>query len=191
MQKRVGVVGAGTAGLATALFLARQGHAVTVFDKTSRLGAAGAGIGIQPIGLTVLKRLGLLEPVVAHGARIERLYGETDGGRPVLDLTYGQYREELFGLGLHRGALFSELYSAAVGQDRVDFQAGCEVEQLHIGPQDSSFTDASGHEHGPFDLLVVADGRVSVRESVSDSVSAWCSWYVVVLLVFSELAELI
>ena len=134
MQRRVGVIGAGTAGLATAIFLARQGHRVTVFDKAPALGALGAGIGIQPIGLTVLKRLGLLDPIVHHGARIDRLYGETDGGRPVLDLTYSQYREELFGVGLHRGALFTELHAAAVGQERCHVRVGCEVEQLNIGP---------------------------------------------------------
>ena len=59
---RVAVVGLGTAGSAAALFLARAGHAVTIFEATSasKLGDYGAGIGIQPIGLTVLRRLGLL-----------------------------------------------------------------------------------------------------------------------------------
>lgn len=33
-MRSVGVVGLGTAGAATAILLARQGHRVTVFEKT-------------------------------------------------------------------------------------------------------------------------------------------------------------
>ena len=72
----VGIVGLGTAGAAAAIFLARQGHRVKLFEKTpeAQLHGAGAGIGVQPIGLTVLKHLGILEPILAHGRRIDRLH---------------------------------------------------------------------------------------------------------------------
>jgi len=47
----VGVIGAGTAGLATAIALARAGYAVTVFEKHRALAPLGAGILIQPQAL--------------------------------------------------------------------------------------------------------------------------------------------
>ena len=40
----VAVVGTGTAGSATALFLARQGHRVTVYEKVPEPQSLGAGI---------------------------------------------------------------------------------------------------------------------------------------------------
>jgi 2-polyprenyl-6-methoxyphenol hydroxylase-like FAD-dependent oxidoreductase len=84
----VGVVGLGTAGAASAIFLARQGLRVTIFEKTpqEKLSGAGAGIGLQPIGLRVLQRLGLLEPILDHGHRIDRLHARTEHGTTVLDL---------------------------------------------------------------------------------------------------------
>ena len=41
---KIGIVGAGTAGLASAIALARAGHAVTVFEKHPSLTSLGAGL---------------------------------------------------------------------------------------------------------------------------------------------------
>ena len=98
LSRRVGIVGLGTAGTAAAIFLARQGHRCTVFEKTPEAACStgvGAGIGIQPIGLTVLRRLGLLEPILSHGHRIETLQSVTEAGTTVLDLAYADFRAEL------------------------------------------------------------------------------------------------
>ena len=137
---RVAVVGCGTAGPAAALHLARrlvscekrvvcseasmgsvlrsdkyvclsQDCAVEIFDRTVTPSAVGAGIGVQPIGLTALKKLGLLEEVLAHGARIEaiRTWVKNDrategvwAGRRCLDIEYARYDPRLFGVGLAR-----------------------------------------------------------------------------------------
>ena len=101
----VGVVGLGTAGTAAALFLARRGAHVRIFEKTPLAvceTVAGAGIGLQPIGLTVLKQLGLLGTILEHGHRIETLRSVTEGGTSVLNLSYADFRPELHGVGLHR-----------------------------------------------------------------------------------------
>ena len=48
MQRlNVAIVGAGFAGLASAVLLARQGHRVTVYEKFREPRAVGAGILIQ------------------------------------------------------------------------------------------------------------------------------------------------
>lgn len=110
------MIGCGTGGPAAALFLARQGHDVAIFERVPDPGPVGAGILVQPTGMAVLARLGLLEAVLARGARVDRLYGETSYGRVVLDLAYADLRPGLFGLGVHRGTLFAALYDAVRAQ---------------------------------------------------------------------------
>ena len=90
----VGIVGAGTAGLAAAVFLGRAGHRVTIYEQTGEKeldNPAGAGLGLQPIGLTVLHKLGLLDNVLNHGSRIDKLFCKTTKDRVVLDLDYGDF----------------------------------------------------------------------------------------------------
>ena len=44
----VGVIGGGTAGSTAAIFLARAGHRVTLYERVPKPTAVGAGITIQP-----------------------------------------------------------------------------------------------------------------------------------------------
>ena len=62
----VAIIGAGTAGSAAALLLARAGHQVTVYERVATPGPVGAGISLQPTGQAVLARLGLLAPILAR-----------------------------------------------------------------------------------------------------------------------------
>ena len=176
----VGIVGLGTAGAAAAIFLARQGHRVKLFEKTpeAQLHGAGAGIGVQPIGLTVLKHLGILEPILAHGRRIDRLHATTETGRTVLDLEYADYRPELYGVGLHRDVLFRELHEAAQAEPNIEIEYGFDAAGLDVagaGAAQNAIRGADGGAAGPFDLLVVADGRSSIRSTTS--ARAYERWY--------------
>ncbi|MCP4809367.1 MAG: FAD-dependent monooxygenase [Proteobacteria bacterium] len=151
------VVGCGTSGPAAALLLARQGHAVTIFERVEDPGPVGAGILLQPTGMTVLADLGLLDPVLAMGARVDHLDGRTTGGRKVLDLRYSDWRPGLFGLGLHRGALFQALFDA-LESTGVDVQCGVEITSW----DGRHALDANGTKHGPFELCIVGDGARSL-----------------------------
>ena len=143
---RIAVIGCGTGGPAAALLLARAGHDVEVLERAPVLGPVGAGILLQPTGMAVLDRLGLLEEVLAVGARVERLHGETDSGRVVMDLRYGDLEPGLFGLGVHRGDLFAALHRAL------------EAEGI---PVHTSREVRSRAELPEYDLVVAADGARS------------------------------
>ena len=159
---RVAVVGLGTAGAASALFLARAGHAVTLFERVAEPGPAGAGIMMQPSGLLVLERLGCAGPVLARGSRVDALVASTTTGRRVLDLRYADLHPELFGVGLHRGVLFETLFDA-VRASGVALRLGVEV----AGLRDARVIDGRGRAHGPFDLVVLGDGaRSRVRDAL-------------------------
>lgn len=71
----IAVVGAGTAGAAAAILLARAGHRVEVFERVADPGPVGAGITLQPTGQAALRTLGLLDEVAACGAPVDRLHG--------------------------------------------------------------------------------------------------------------------
>lgn len=103
------VIGAGIAGLAVSLALARAGHPVRVLEQASGLAEGGAGLQISPNGASVLKALGL-------GDAIERIAQPTEAvdlrraqaGRLVLRMKLGP------GFWLvHRADLIESLQQAA------------------------------------------------------------------------------
>lgn len=158
----IAVVGYGTAGQAAALLLARDGHHVEVFERVAEPGPVGAGFLLQPTGLQVLWQMGLLDATLAHGARIERLYGETCKERPVMDMRYAGLGQGLFGLGLQRGALFRLLADAWDGECTT--RGGTIHDGTAIVAVDDStrrIRDQTGRWHGPYDLVVVTDGATS------------------------------
>lgn len=154
---RVAIVGYGTAGQACAALLARQGHTLEVFEQAPSLGPVGAGLLLQPTGLEVLWRLGLLPGVLHHGARIRRLHGCNQRGRVVMDMRYADLDARLFGLGLQRGALFSLLQSA--WPDAGSVQCGTRI--VRVDAERGRLRDSQGREHGPYDLVIAADGAAS------------------------------
>ncbi|MGY1519591.1 FAD-dependent oxidoreductase [Luteimonas sp. A482] len=158
MKRRIAIVGYGSAGQCAAVLLERDGHCVEVFERVPEPGPVGAGFLLQPSGLQVLWRMGLLPQVLAHGAVVERLFGDTPCGRAVMDMRYDGLDPRLAGVGLQRGALFSILAAAFEGHRRV--RAGMRI----VGLDDDGrvLLDAAGGRHGPYDLVVVADGAASL-----------------------------
>ena len=158
---RVGVVGAGTAGAAAAIFLARAGHTVTVFERVAAPGPVGAGITLQPTGQAVLARLGLLDQITARATRIDGLLCRRPDGRAVIDLHYADIDPALHGYGLHRGVLFEALVAAARAERRIAVHAGIAIASTELAGDGRWLIATDGARHGPFDLAVVADGSGS------------------------------
>jgi 2-polyprenyl-6-methoxyphenol hydroxylase-like FAD-dependent oxidoreductase len=148
---KVSIAGAGFAGLAAAILLARAGHRVRVFERFETPQALGAGILIQPTGLAALRVLGIEQEILAKGARIDQLYGVNHKSRAVVDLTYTDWRRDAFGVGLHRGVLFESLWNAAMNAG-VDIVTGHEVTSLDALRRDA-------------DLCIIADGAHSTLRS--------------------------
>jgi len=111
--KKVAIIGAGTAGLSSAILLSKQGFICDLFEEFQEPQAIGAGILLQPQGLNVLHEIGLLEETLSFGSKVDSLYGLTNQNKIIMDFNYSDLYRGLFGLGIHRGALFNSLYSIA------------------------------------------------------------------------------
>lgn len=141
------VIGGGPAGLASALYAARAGLDVTVWDKRTGTIDKACGEGLMPDGADVLSRLGVdLEAVEVHPFRgVRYVDGEL--------VAEGRFPGKP-GLGIRRTALHQALCrrAEAVG---VELRWGCRVTGLTEG----GFETAAGTIRGRF--RVAADGRTS------------------------------
>jgi 2-polyprenyl-6-methoxyphenol hydroxylase-like FAD-dependent oxidoreductase len=156
----VGIVGCGFAGAASAALLGRAGHRVTVYEEFEEPAAIGAGIVLQPTGMSVLAELGVLARALSRGTRLDALHCVTPSGKTVVRLEYSTIAPGLFGLGMHRGALFQILHDAAIGAG-VTVQRGCSVTSIDDRGERARIHGADGALLGEHDLVVVANGARS------------------------------
>lgn len=156
MRLRIGIIGCGTAGQAASILLARQGHEVEVFERAPRVEAVGAGLLVQPTGMSVLRSLGVADELTALASPINRLVGTIPSGKAILDLAYADLRPDLQGFGLQRSAISASLLRV-MEQDDIRLHLGAEIDSASA--QRVRTTD--GREFGPFDLIIAADGSRS------------------------------
>jgi 2-polyprenyl-6-methoxyphenol hydroxylase-like FAD-dependent oxidoreductase len=133
-----------------------------VFERAPALGPVGAGILLQPTGLWVLWQMGLLDEALKYGAPVRRLFGDAGSGRPVMDMRYAALDPRLAGLGMQRGALFQLLKSAWPDASTVL----CGHDIAAISDDGRRLTDDTGRRHGPYDLVVIANGSASKLRDV-------------------------
>lgn len=70
MNKRFTIIGAGIAGLTTAIALQQKGFEVIIFESASEIKAVGAGLALAANAMTAYKKLGLWEEIITKGVLI-------------------------------------------------------------------------------------------------------------------------
>ena len=157
---KIAIIGSGTAGLSAACYLTKDNHDVQIFERFEQPKPLGAGLLLQPTGLACLASLGLDEKALHYGAPINNLYGRAANERVIFDISYRNLKPHYFGLGIHRGSLFSILYDEVL-RLRVPVQKGCEINDTSIKNSKRFLRSKDNQEFGPFDLVIDASGMRS------------------------------
>ncbi len=158
MKLKIAIIGSGTAGAGAALFLHKLGHHITVFERESKPGPVGAGIMLQPTGMKMLSELGLADKALELGCKIHGMYGE-DNGQVVVDVLF-KNKHKLFGLGIHRGALFSLLHQEVIDQG-IDIILDAEISKIRDLKGKKAVIDVHKRSYEGFDIVIVANGSSS------------------------------
>jgi 2-polyprenyl-6-methoxyphenol hydroxylase-like FAD-dependent oxidoreductase len=137
-----------------------------VYERVPEPSAVGAGILLQPTGLAVLAELGLYDALAARAARVSELHTRTRAGNTLFHLRYGSLAPGLFGLGVHRGALF-DLLVASLRDAGASLAPGADVHALDTTETRARVLGADGKSLGDHELVVVADGARSRLRSGS------------------------
>ena len=154
---QVTVIGAGVAGLAVSLALARHGAEVTVLEQADAIREVGAGLQISPNAACVLQALGLGEALNAASLRAQAV--ELRDGRnnkQVLRLDLARLRPHQGYHFLHRADLINILANAARAAG-VQIKLLQQIETVDLSGPRPLIVTSQGAEYTPA-LLIGADG---------------------------------
>lgn len=155
------IVGAGIAGLASAVALSEKGWSVRVFERSADLRATGGGVGITPNGMHALNELGVGDAIRARSAvQLQGGIRAPSGrwiARSALDFVVRRYGEDI--RALPRMALVTTL-AGVLPPGTVHYGASvCPVATGGAGSPAVLRVDGADLES---DLLVGADGIRSI-----------------------------
>lgn len=167
------VAGAGIAGLATALGLARGGRTVHVLERAAEFGEVGAGIQLAPNALSALDTLGVLDKVLAHAVYPERkVYLDAVTGKTIATIDLGEQFVARYGypyVVAHRVDLHAALLEGCRESGLVTLENSQEVVSAVNQPDGTvHVTTLSGRRYVA-DAVVGADGvRSNLRKAIVD-----------------------
>ncbi|GIH27165.1 kynurenine 3-monooxygenase [Acrocarpospora phusangensis] len=156
----VAIVGAGLAGSLMAIYLAKRGHRVEVFERRGdpRRGSAGEGrsinLGLSARGIRALRLAGLWEDVRPHTVPMRGRYVHPRDGEPFFQ-PYGQDPTEIL-YSIRRDTLARVLVEQAAPGVRFHFDAPCTGIE-----RDVPALTVTGHGRVTPDYIVGADGAFS------------------------------
>jgi len=157
---RVAVAGAGIAGLATALALARRGIDVELFERARQLEEIGAGIQLSPNAMAVLRRLDLAADLVGHLVEPRSIDIHDGGsGARLTSIPLGETARARYGAPyclVHRADLQAVLNAAARSNPHIALHLASEARDLRTSESGVVIT-AAGRRFLA-DGFVAADG---------------------------------
>lgn len=184
-QLKVGIVGAGPAGGLAACLFSKAGHQVTLFERKSQVDRKVCGEYLCPMGVKLLKNLGLLgfqdvsknqsktvkglqawpkldgmNLISPNGVKVKCLFPKINGIDSGASLNRKIFDQGLIDLAMDMGAEIKEGITVTSAIKKSD-QWLVRVCLLETSSIDSDEQKKFKQEEHYFDLLIVADGRQS------------------------------
>lgn len=192
------ISGAGIAGLATAHFLLRAGHAVTVLERAPALRSSGQNVDVRGHGLTILQRMktSTFDAEAAVRERVTKEQGlrfvdEKDQSWADFPVDDGSaFTGEI---EIMRGDLSNILYDSVRAMPGLEMVYGKKIDTIEQLPDGCRvevnsgwLSDSEKSTSRLFDLVIVADGISSSTRSLAFGASAtnlvkplgqWSCWF--------------
>ncbi|PHH93294.1 hypothetical protein CDD83_7993 [Cordyceps sp. RAO-2017] len=164
------ICGGGIAGPAAAFWLSKLGHSCTIVERHGQLRAQGQQIDIRDQGISVVRRMGLLDEIRNRSVDEEGALFVDAVGKPVAffgrtgDEEHQGFTSEF---EIMRGELCRILHEAT--RDRVAWRFEVTVDELeHVDDGRRVRAVFSDGEAAEYDLVIGADGQGSrVRRNIS------------------------
>jgi 2-polyprenyl-6-methoxyphenol hydroxylase-like FAD-dependent oxidoreductase len=154
---RIAISGAGVAGAALAHWLHRNGHTPTMIEQAPTFRTGGYMIDFWGVGYRVATRMGIEDPILAAGYRIEWLRSVGCRGEVKADVDVSVFRRMIGDdfTSLPRGDLAAAIYTTI--HDEVETVFGDSIATLdeHSDGVRLTFDKGAPRE---FDLVIGADG---------------------------------
>ena len=153
---KASIIGAGIAGLTTAIALEKIGIKSTIFESTPTIKAVGAGLVLAGNAIKAFQNLGIAEEVMSLGLLLPSFTIYDQKGKPISKID-SKVINEKYGVGnftIHRAELHKFLLSKINSDNIHTNKQAINIENK----EDSvivSFQDGSIHET---DFLIIADG---------------------------------
>lgn len=171
MDMKILIVGAGIAGLAVAVLLARQGHELSIIDHRSEGADLGYAISLWPQGSRILHALHVYDAFAAASEPMMR-YSLRDGDNRLIG-SYGMPSAvKSFGhIGTLPRAHLIAILEEALGDVMIHYDMSIETMSQVGNHVDVRFSNGTEER---FDLVIGADGMHSrVRELLFGVIPEW------------------
>jgi len=166
------IVGGGVAGMSCAIQMRKAGLRADLVEIDPNWREYGAGITITSPTLRALRTLGVLEPVLAHGATWNGARVHDQSGKLLDEVSFPVLSQDLPATGGIMRPLLHKILSARTLELGTHVRLGTTVAHLEEKARHVEVTLSDG-TRGDYDLVIGADGiHSSLRERVFPDAAA-------------------
>ncbi|MUV04688.1 NAD(P)-binding protein [Flavobacterium rakeshii] len=163
MKKHILISGAGIAGLTVANFLVKQGHKVTVIDRSPSFTKAGFLISLKSFGVKIMDELGLTKKLQEESSPSETVDFVETNEEIIQSIAYHKMNENIErSVLISRGGLHHVLYEAI--KEDINTSFNTTISQLEEQSDKTKVTLSNGSTI-EVDLVIISEGlRSATRE---------------------------
>ena len=165
MTKKITIVGAGLVGSLEAIYMAKRGHKVSVYERrpdmrqAELLAGRSINLALSTRGWTALKKVGIDDEVRKMAIPMPKRIMHAQDGK-LTEQPYGQDGEAIYSVS--RGGLNILLMNLAEKEKNIEFYFNHKLLSADLTTARAIFEDENGKEkHVNADVLIGADGTYS------------------------------